>query len=335
MRLFYIRNLFSASFAEQIIKDKYLEDSLALIKNDKSNNYYNKISKSMDSSLWIEILKSKLNIDLKFDIFMEKKIKTEIDKVINYYTDKKIDEIYLSNIFDSKEKVMYMAARDLGIKINFYEEGVNIYRQLYFEKNRFKKLIKKIMAGKYRDIYKNPAFFKADNLYCSFPDKYYYNNYNNIDKISPNFQIADNLKSLIDKLNMEVLFLSRPLSEDGLVSYEKEKGIMRDFLKKELKKNSNIYIKFHPREDESKINDIRKEFGVKELPDKLKVLPAEKIVFNSNINTLVGFETGTLAYASELTKIRVYSLLNKIDKKPNYLKNIYNFYKEEFSNINF
>lgn len=55
----------------------------------------------------------------------------------------------------------------------------------------------------------------------------------------------------------------------------------------------------------------------------------------ADINTLFGYETGTLAYTSEYKNIETYSLLKKIKNGSKYLELVYELYIDEFKNIKF
>ena len=337
MTLFYITNLLSVAIAEEIIRINNIEHPIACITNFGNKDYYANIKKSMNVQLWakIDLCSVRLFKRTRFkDIALYRKsLNRQYKEFVNLIKKDNVNEVYLPNIVSEEEKILYYACKDNNITINFFEEGTNLYFNLDNQSSKLRRYIRWILAGKYRYVTYSREYFKADSIYCCFPDKYKFCNYNNKIKVNLKFDLNKNEKDKLDELNIDGLFLSRPLSEDNILTEDIELETLIRFFSTFNKKN--IYVKFHPRESKEKIERIMKLIDIKEIPDDYKYMPAEKLVLYSNIKTLIGYETGTLAYASELKNVETYSLLNMIRNKSEYLNNIYNLYFNEFKKIRF
>lgn len=337
MDIFLIRNLFSIMSAENIIKEFNMKNPVAYIVKTDIEEYSEKLEKNLDKDLWRNVVKMKYS---SRDFLVEKnnkiqknnikKILEEIEKDLKKF---KIQNIYLSNIEALEEKVIWEIAKKTDIKINYYEEGTNLYTSLWSNKLSIKWIIKYFLLGNLNFLIRNKGYFKGEKLYSYFPQKYKYNNVKNKIKLKLEYSVSENERNEIEKLDIKSIFLSRPLSEDGIMIEEEEIKVIKNFLENN---KTEIYVKFHPRESTEKINKMMQSVNMKLLPKELQDISAEKVIYNSkNIRKLYGYETGTLAYMSEIKDIEVYSLLERIYKNSKYLRKIYKLYKNEFNKIKF
>lgn len=336
MNLFHISNFFSVLMAESIIQKFNLKDNIALVINNKTDDYFDKIKYNINKEYWNKVINSRFNYS-----FNKLKLKNDLSRnakhISNFLIEEKIYKIFLSNIQNSfEDRFLYNVSKKNKLEINFYEEGLNFYLpplNISNNLNYIKILIKKILyKNKIYDFSKEYNEYVPDNIYCVFPKKNILQFKNHIYQIKPNFDDAK-IKKEIYKFKLDTIFLSRPLSEDKIVTRDEEIEILKNFFKEFS--NEKIYFKFHPRETKEKRDYLKNTFKIKELPDEIKNFSAEKIVFNSSIKTLIGYETGTLAYASELKNIKVYSLLKRIKKNSKYLDSFYELYSKEFKKIKY
>ncbi|SHF22479.1 hypothetical protein SAMN02745164_02037 [Marinitoga hydrogenitolerans DSM 16785] len=333
MNLFIIRNWFSIISAERIINEKNKKNNIALVANSNIE-YFKKMEKYMNKDLWknIEFFNPKLG---KFAFLNQEKLLKKYNyfkKILKKYN---TSVIYLSNLDSLEEKMLYKISKEMKIKINIYEEGTNLYVTFIYNNNiidKIKSKIRNYLYQEYSFLTYQKNNFKANTLYSFFPEKYKFTNVINKEKINFDIKQSNDLKKF---LKFKSLFLSRPLSEDRIINRKLEIKILEEFLSNF---NRDIYFKFHPRESKEKIEFILKNYKIKILNNKLQEFPAEYLIYNSGIENLIGYESGTLAYISEFKKdINVYSLLKKIveNSKSSYLKTFYDFYRKEFKKIIF
>jgi len=288
----------------------------------------------MDHDLWSKIDSLPFEFNIKFSLTIKRNIKNIYNNILEIYSQNNIEVVYLPNIPSADEKLLYSVAKRQGIKVNFYEEGVNLYADL-IKKNKFKNFIKSFLLGNKYRLYDKRENFRADKVYCCFPEKYSFKNYSKINQIKLDFSLGELERKKLKNLDIETLILSRPVSEDNLISFEREKNFLKCFFENYNLDRKKTYIKFHPRENEEKKCFIKSNFKLKELPIELSGLPAEKIVLSSDIKRLIGYSSGTLAYASELRNIEAYSFLEELPKESFELKQVYDLFKKEFKKINF
>lgn len=339
MNLFYIRNVLGAKVAEAIILNKNIKNNYALLLQNKIPNYPDKIKKLLNNLLWEEIkvsnLDSSISIDFRnsklfFNLLEEQSI--EINKLLEG-----ISAVYLSNLNSIEERLIFTLSRQKNVTVNFFEEGLNLYFDPPHEIPnlnfliKFKGFFKFILARKYRYILKNKSTFKAQTIYCIFPEKYKFENYKYIEKVIPSFNILQG-SDVNKKNNIKTLFISRPLSEDKILSLNEEIYHLENFIKT---LNNDLIIKFHPRESEEKRAIILEKLNVFEISKDCLDLTAEEVILNSSIEVLIGYESSTLAYISELSNIKVYSLLKEINQKSFYLTQMTKFLELNFKRINF
>lgn len=340
--LFIFPNFFSIISAEQIIKQNGIKNAFALIMTRGNADYIKKCISNMDKNLWKDIEVSPYLFRIKFNTFSysrkAKRYFLEEETYINEILKKHdIKKMYLSNLENINQKIAFAVAKEKCKEVNLCEEGIALYysshenTRLNYIKNKMKDFF---YGEKYRYLLKNKTDFEIENLYSFLPHKYDFPNVKN--KIELKFILNSENKEKIRKLEIENLFLSRPVSEDNKMPLNCELNILDRFLSSNNFKN--IYFKFHPREQKTKIELLKRKFNIKLLPEEYQNIPAEEIVWFSNVRNLIGYDTSTLAYMSELkNSIKVYSLLGEIVKNssPFRLKQVYKLYKEKFQNINF
>ena len=338
MHFFYITNIFSVIIAEEIIKRNNINNPVALVANF-GETFFNSIRDNMDNQLWHKIYLSPISQGkrdgIRDIIGFKKSLMEKEQEYIRFIKKNNISNVYLPLIIDEEEKIIYHVCEEREIAINFYEEGVNLYIALEIQGSKVRKYIKWILAGKYRYIVWGREKFFAKTLYCCFPEKYKFKNCDNKIKVDLRFDLSKEEQEILGNLDIDILFLSRPLSEDGLLTEEKELGTLKNFLTVFDKQEKKIGIKFHPRESEGKKAKILSIMNVKEIPKEYSFMSAEKLLLSSNFKAVIGYETGTLAYISELTNIETYSLLNKYKNESRYFNMIYDFYFKEFKNIKY
>jgi hypothetical protein len=338
--LFLVHNFFSVISAEQIIKQNKITKAFALIVTKQSMDYINKCIDNMDKSLWKKIEIDQILFNVKFNpLVYREKVKRHFSekekRMEEIFRKHHIQKLYFSDLRNINQKIIYVVAQKKGMQIDFYEEGIALYYNpsINTKFNYIKHKTKEFFLGEeYKKLLKNKINFEADNLYCFLPEKYEFANARN--KIKLNFSLNHKNEDKIKKLNIETLFLSRPVSEDNKMPLNCELNILDKFLSG--KNFKNIYFKFHPREKQDKIELLKRRFAIKTLPGEYQNIPAEEIVWFSNIKNLVGYDTSTLAYMSELkNNIKVYSLLEEIVKYNHSfsLNKVYELYKEKFKNI--
>lgn len=335
MDLFYIRNKFSILSAEEIINNNKLSECIAYIVDNDIDGYYENLKNDMDEKKWKFIslapFKSKANINTIKLVFLKNNINRIENIILETLRMMNIKRVFLSNILAYEEKIIYYCAKMMDIEVNYYEEGTNLYLNNGKECSKIKYFSKKILLGKYKYLCYDRKLFNFNSVYCCFPEKYLLNNVK--EKKRNIIKLIDDSKKIDRQQGIDVLFLSRPLSEDKIISLEDEINLFMNL--KNKFKNKNIYVKFHPRESKEKISYFKEKYDISELPEKYCDMPAEKLLMYININILVGYETGTLAYVSEITNIKTYSMLRLVNNKSKYLNDFYEFYKSYFKNINY
>ena len=209
MTLFYITNLFSVAIAEEIIRKKNIKNPIAYITNIGNENYYNSIQVNMSKNLWHRITicpvklskRSKLMDILLYRNYLTKTYSTFADSLKR----DKISEVFLPNITSEEEKILFIACKDYGIITNFFEEGTNFYFNADYKRFSFKKNLRWLLAGKYRYVTLGREYFIAKNVYCCFPDKYKFGNYENIIEVNLHFNIDSAEKEKLSNLNIDTL----------------------------------------------------------------------------------------------------------------------------------
>lgn len=334
MDLFIVRNLLSIQTAETIIQVEGIKSPVAMFaSNDPA--YRQKLKAQLCSNEWQFVPQDDYLYPL-FALSYAKDIRNYRNYVQTLFRQMKISRIFLSCLNSDDEKILYGVAQANNIKVYFYEEGTNLYCDLYGNdaKARLKGLLKALMTRSLFELTFTKGDFRGEKLYCLLPEKYKFDNVTEIIKLTPNFASYD--KATIENLDIRNLFLSRPLSEDGLVTLDEEISILRGFFGSD--RFDDVIVKFHPRESAEKIDRLKEEFKFSTLPAPYENLSAEQIVWNGNVENLIGYETSTLAYVSELKpETNVFSLLQRLVATSNssHLNTFYDLYREDFRKINF
>lgn len=338
LNLFYIRNILAVKITEEIIKKNDIKNAVGVIVRNEQSNYFDKVSSVMSKDLWDDIKESKIDSTIRMNLRNRRTFFNLLDEQSKLISDllKGVSSVYLSNINSIEEKLIYHIAQVDSIEINFYEEGLNLYYDSSdFNKRtvheKLKKPFKLIWAGRYRHVLWGKSKFLADTIYCVFPEKYKFNNFKKIQRVRPKFSVeAENEQ--IKKFKTKNLFLSRPLSEDNILDLRDEMKLIETVLKK---CNGKLVIKFHPRESDEKKQTILSKYKIDEIPEFLRGFAAEEIVLNGKVERLIGYETATLAYVSELSNVETYCLLKDLRDKSDYFYMISNLFEYEFDKIRF
>lgn len=332
--LFLVRNFLSVKTACAIFEQYYPESCVYFSIESDDKTYFKKIANTVPES--INVIKT-LPIDWLFiGINYIKNIKDlrlaqiSIKKILIGLN---INELFINYPVHEKDALYIKVAKSLNIKVSFYEEGSCFYTGI---RGRKKDAISQI---KYWTKHLTLRFYGIKRGYKVSPDQWY--SLLNIDK-HPHRKISIQYKK-IENLNLKYLFLSRPLTEDyPSVSLEQHISAISRFADI-IPKGENLFIKFHPRESEKKqleilfkLNDLIKEIKiVKFLGD----VSAEDVIYNLTAGSHVcGFDSSTLIYGSSINKsVTFSSVLNLVYQfdDSNELRNLYNFYRVKFRNINF
>lgn len=338
MYLFLIRNFISIQSAEEIITTKNSK-AIGIIVSNPDKLYREKLASKLNRSLWVSVFineSSFPSLSKNFFRYLENLCiySTFLTKIL---TENNISEVFLSNLQNKEDKHIYFLARKHRITINLFEEGLALYTGFTQETLSFKYVLKFLLSyfpSPISHLYKNKIKYKTNILYTYLPDKYTQKNIK--EKVRLNFRPSNKYYNLIIKKDIQTLFLTQPLSEDGLITVGQELLIIEEFVS--TTRFSNLYIKFHPRDNSEKIKLIQSKFDFKLLPNNLQHASAEEIVWYSNIENLVGYYSTTLAYMSELKKdINVYSLLRLLATSNDnlYLLAVYNLFKNKFKKVFF
>lgn len=333
MHFFYIRNYFSIISAEKIIVQAKITNAVAFLAYFSKEGYQILLEKQMNNKVWNVI--KKYDGEKKSKIpFLDNFILKEKYKLKKIFIENKITNIYLSNINIPLERLFFILADEMNINIHFYEEGSNLYYQNNYINHKFKMSIKKILFFNQRKLYMDTKFYSARTVYAFLNNINPYRTYNK--KVILDYNLHDlTIQNLCENLGLTdigTLFLSRPMSEDGLINLDEEIEIFK-YLNYKF---NDVYVKFHPRESEDKKNVLRSKFKFKELPEQINDTPVEILVENLKLHNLIGYDTSTLFYTSELNrKVITYSVLNLLITKSTHIKLSYDFMKENFKNITF
>ncbi|WP_462155382.1 polysialyltransferase family glycosyltransferase [Pseudoalteromonas piscicida] len=324
-KLFLVRNLLSVKVANAISEDK---EDIFLSANgiDTLNNLIKKSKKKDNPLLFLNPLKIKDPLTSYHDV------KNFRDRVKAVMLRERISEVLITYPLHIDGSVFYSVARELGIKVSFFEEGLCFYRS--HESNQYsnhgiKGFLKKLY---YSYLRVGEGYdFRADNFYYTLDGQ-------EVDgrKVQLDFTKLDDLK------HVEYLFLSRPASEDFKgINFEDEVSSICKFYNHVVKKeNKKLYIKFHPRESEIKRASLLKELDGHGLQiEELKVgASSEDVVFSMEKGAICGYETTTLIYANIINRnVEVFSVAEQVmgldDTKV--IQGFIAFYKDKFSHVKY
>jgi hypothetical protein len=309
MYAFIIRNQNSINVAEQIIQMEQLDCCIAVrselaasdeeyakkIFFEKNQNYWEKTCVINESRTFHDFNHSIPSDKLsKFKHYIKniKIISRAYNGVIEFLSSNSVEVLYLCNpLHSSYEQIVYSAARNMGIKVAYYQIGL---QEAYFtslqNSNFFGLIYKVIMVILFPHIYLKfmfPKLLHFDLAFLFFP------------KIKP-FFLATTIKpiflkqdkQIINKINnlapdLKTLILWRPNVKDRKMDSLKDK-ILFDRV---IKLFPNAYVKFHPRNTDDEVNYYTRNNKFKLLPFELSNLSAESIIINSSIENLIGFYT--------------------------------------------
>jgi len=168
------------------------------------------------------------------------------------------------------------------------------------------------------------------NYYSVFPEMYPYDNYQFIHQIKFDYLYSE-FKN--QDFKDSTLYLSDPLSEDGLMNEENEFRLLND-----ISKLKDVIIKFHPRESKEKIDYIKDNYAFKILPLGLSQIAAEDLIAKYEFKSIIGTICTALFYTEKFSKTPVKSYVSWLDneeRKKSYLELINNhFPKIEVIEIN-
>lgn len=287
-----------------------------------------------------------------------KEILTEIIKK------NKINEIFIGNRHAPIDRLLYFVGKENGCKINLLEDGLTLYYNFVYSdeidktrlnKENLKSLLKNSLYKiiNYEKVFNNNLDLKFNDVYVSYPRKYYLENYTG-DLVQMRFDhdtkgIID--KKLIEKDNLElkrisnkktVLFLSQSLSEDGLVNLNREVDIITKYLGELPNSEYMIYLKPHPRDKKEKIEQVKSILNDKVIIlDNSVPIPIEVHLSIINIDMLVGIGSAALFYSPLISPhveniVLLHKFVDEIEKNNEdnkKIKRIYNtlypIFKEE------
>ncbi|MGI2808290.1 polysialyltransferase family glycosyltransferase [Vibrio vulnificus] len=323
--VFVIRNLFSLKAAVSIVEQNKLPHTFVSVGLSDENN--KTISANIPTQSKFIVFRG-LELSSGYFGFIKRLVKLKRE-VADFIRNEGVRRIYLTNPIHLDTSIFYFAARNLGIEIAFYEEGICFYRlneSLQYKKRTIKGYLKRLL---FRIFNISQGYgLKPDLWYASLP-------------FSPKHNKFKLIFNKIEKAkNIENLFLSRPASEDfSGVEIDDEVAAIKLFYEHVVGKDV-LFIKFHPRESSVKRKELMEKLRDEEI--RVKVLnldcSSEDILFSMKKGNLAGYETTTLVYADAINKnVKVYSVGNVISKKDKTgtISGFIDFYKRNFNHIEY
>jgi hypothetical protein len=353
MNLFYIKNPFSIILASEIISMTNSQDNIALIHDFKLknlDNYQIKLTNGILINPFNEIIfetspNIKKPIQFPFikyvtnRLYLKKYHKlmiSQYEKVLNITN---VSKIYLSNVaIKDTELALYSLAKKFGIEVALFDEGLfhEYSRKHLYERKKslasilildwlssliFRKDSKILKFNSFHELSKIEMF---ENYFTLYPELFPYKTIKNIHKIDGN-RIKNNLPSLDSPSS---IFLSRPMSEDLIVTYRDELEVIKELIKHS---NDKIFIKFHPRDSLEKKIELTDLFEGRILEGDY---PVEYLINSPRLRTVYGFNTNALFFFSHYSDIKCISLLGRFgNDKINLLA--LNEYQRDFPNLFF
>ncbi|MED3793805.1 polysialyltransferase family glycosyltransferase [Niallia alba] len=285
-------------------------------------------------------------------------IKNNIENLLIKY---KVEEVFIGNRFSSVDRLIYSICKKNKIPINLIEDGMSNYlsSKVFNEKTQINTALNKKLKSYSQRIFDfiisepnvlfNQSELMFNNIYAVFPQQYSLCNFSNGIK---ELKLKDSLKKnkdvikkngvykiipqLEDSKKKKVLFLSQSLSEDYLISQEKEIEIICDYINQFEPEVYTILFKPHPRDSKEKVKKIVEKFENKrffivfnnDIP-----IPIELLLGELNIDEIVGIWSATLFYTSKLNiDIKTVSLLPLFSYYSSGLKLRYEYMKSLFPN---
>jgi hypothetical protein len=243
-----------------IKKMKYKSNILVYLPSigNKKNKYYYKQSKKYYKITYSKIIKLSYIKDFIYIHNLAKQIKDV-------------------NIFCAGNlKTMYSRLLLSLIKHNrlcTFDDGVGHYYKSPYFSNTKEKIIGRIFLRK--NFYYSSLLSKVKLHFTLYPNK---NIKHKTIKLDYNSVCDSGI--YLKNSNKYTLFLSRPFSEEGIMSHEKEIDLYKIIIKYE----EIDYIQMHPREKSNKTN----------LPIFNDLLVVEDLISSGCINKLIGFSTTSL-----------------------------------------
>ncbi|MEZ8204529.1 polysialyltransferase family glycosyltransferase [Vibrio splendidus] len=325
--IFIIRNLLSLKASSSIKKEMSIDNSLNLYLGEEGNAF-NIIKGNMPK---FEKIYSFTSIAFGGSMIEFRRNVIEFrQRVKEYLLESKASEIYITNPIHLDTSVFFFEAKKLGIKVNFYEEGICFYRGRDSKQYKVKNLRSAMKFVIYRFLKIYQGYDKLpDNWFSSLPF------YHESIRIKLEYDIVEEAKKI------KYLFLSRPASDDFPgVKIEDEIIAIKAFYVESIKDSSPLYIKFHPREGKQKRKEIidtlkANNLNIQELNCKES---SEDVVFSMESGSVGGYETTTLVYCQSINPvIKVYSVAEYIlgKDKSGTISDFVSFYKKEFSHITY
>jgi N-acetyllactosaminide alpha-2,3-sialyltransferase len=225
---------------------------------NKKNKYYYIQSKKYYKITYSRIIKSSYIKDFIYLNNLAKQIKD-------------INIVYTGNL-----KTMYSRLLLSIIKYNSlctFDDGVGHYYKSPYFSNTDEKIISKIFLRK--NFYYSYLLSNVKLHFTLYPNKTI-----NHKTIKLDYNTVCNSDLCLNISNKYALFLSRPLSEEGIMSNE----IEIDLYKKIIKCEKIDYIQLHPSEKSNKVD----------LPIFNDYLVVEDLIISGCINKLIGFSTSSL-----------------------------------------
>jgi hypothetical protein len=334
-KLIFIRNTFTAYFANTILDYNDNVVGIAVIINpliaSNSDIYQSKIESILRlNNKWTEIivlrkdyirksLWSSLLPQIYKIINFQKILISRVDYYKRLILKHRVSEVIICNPDDYlNEYVLIFAAYILDIEISAYSEvlhhkhlrrvfnkklSINTCIATFIRKN----LIHLFLINYSKSIKEFSSFriLNYKNIYGIFPeiDKRYNTSYHI--EINPKFETS--------QLDIESVFITSSLSEDGLISIEEELRIIDRII---LSLPNSTFIRFHPRDSLLKRKLILERTNLIELD--LDIYAAENLLGLNSLKFLSGYITSTLFFASKIRPdIKIVSYIKYFEGKIN------------------
>lgn len=319
MNVFFIRNNYSILSAENIIKNfESQEKNIAMITDLAVKRV--KI-KSFNQELWdgIEFEKIKglqdLNNTNKYIRYFKKTyiFNEKINEFKSLFVAMNVKKVFISCPYGAfLEQLVYYAAKELNVEVNFFEEGLSLYPVLgnrHGEKkihllNYFLFFINPIHIIKYRKIYfsYNLYFhFKANLIYLSFKNAYKNENYKNIMPLKFIEKTSDKKNKTFSK---NELLIWSPISDLGIKS-RINIDIELELFGKIILNNKNVLVKFHPRNSQFFIEECKSRYEFQILKNYNEALKLEDFILDYSFVKIIGIISSSLFFADQFTETPV------------------------------
>jgi hypothetical protein len=361
MRIFFIRNTLSLALAESIICKYNYRDSVAIVQNPP---IFNKSSCSATDSINSLIRKKLWSAVYLFPNYLFEDQVDYSNIILLNLSFRRVNRIniinfmsYIENLFQNEitdvyltyperyldERILFTVSRKKKIKINLIDEGYGNYLSI------IKKPLIKMFAIKIKrvlvlflDLVYYFRFFGFGVITQKDVSDFYFDVHYSLTKLSTNRirSLDREVLNVFDYLTypniyqIDHFYISRPMSEDGFMSLDREISVIRELIESI---NDLLYIKFHPRENKTKIDLILNIEGVKALPYDSITTTSEMIVGSGCVKNIYGYFSNTMFLAMEYGLANVYTLLDYCyeDRILEWRNLMYTRFPEKFENIRF